>query len=86
MSDPYYMYRVNNGLCNNTSDYVFKSSREMVGISIMMDINNPEVNPLQFENCYFDATHKHVQGFKSLGIMDIPSCNEKNTAPGQYGN
>ena len=28
--DPYYIYRVNNGLCNNTSDYVFKSSREMV--------------------------------------------------------
>ena len=24
--DRYYIYRVNNGLCNNTSDYVFKSS------------------------------------------------------------
>ena len=28
--NPYYIYRVNNGLCNNMSDYVFKSSREMV--------------------------------------------------------
>ena len=64
----YYIYRVNNGLCNNTSDDVFKSSKEMVGIAIMMDISNPEVNPLQFKNCYFDATHKHVQGFKSLGL------------------
>ena len=58
--DPYYIYRVNNGLCNNTSDYVFKSSREMVRIAMMMDIDNAESNPLQLENCYFDATHKRV--------------------------
>ena len=62
------MYRVNNGLCNNTSDYVFKSSREMVQIAIMMDNDSPETNPLQLENCYFDAMHKSVQGFKSLGL------------------
>ena len=66
--DLYYIYRVNNGLCNNTSDYVFKSSREMVRIAVMMDINNAESNPLQLENCYFDAMHKRVQGFKSLGL------------------
>ena len=42
----YYICRVNNGLCNNTSDYVFKSSREMVVIAFMMDIDNPEANPL----------------------------------------
>ena len=40
----------------------------MVGIAIMMDINNPEVTPLQFKNCYFNATHKCEQGFKSLGL------------------
>ena len=34
----------------------------------MMDINSPESNPLQLENCYFDATHEYVQGFKSLGM------------------
>ena len=66
--DLYYIYRVNNGLCNDTSDYVLKSSREMVGIAIMMDVDNPEANPLQLENCYFDAMHKCVQGFKSLGL------------------
>ena len=66
--DLYYIYRVNNGLCNNMSDYVFKSSREMVRIAIMMDIDSTESNPLQLENCYFDAMHKHVQGLKSLGI------------------
>ena len=66
--DLYYIYRVNNGLCNNTSDYVFKSSREMVQTAIMMDIDNPEANPLQLENCYFDAMHKCVQGFKSLRL------------------
>ena len=75
--DPYYICRVNNRLCNNTSDYVFKSSREMVGIAIMMDINNPEVNPLQFKNCYFDATHKRVQGFKSLGLWTFHPAMKK---------
>ena len=61
-------YTVNNGLCNNTSDYVFKSSREMVWIAIIMDIYSPEANPLQLDNCYFNVMHKHVQGFKSLGL------------------
>ena len=64
----YYIYRVNNGLCNNTSDCVFKSSREMVQIAMVMDIDNAESNPLQLENCYFDAMHKSVQGFKSLEL------------------
>ena len=70
------MYRVNNGLCNNTSDYVFKSSREMVGIAIMMDIDNPEGNPLQFKNCFY-ATHKCVQGFKSLGLWTFHPAMKK---------
>ena len=64
----YYIYRVNNGMCNNTSDCVFKSSREMVQIVIMMDIDNPEANALQLENCNFGVMHKCVQGFKSLGL------------------
>ena len=62
----YYTCRVNNGKCNNTSDCVFESSRLMVALAIMMDIDNPEANPLQFENCHFNVTHKHGQGFKSL--------------------
>ena len=40
----------------------------MVQIAIMMDINSTESNPLQLENCYFYATQKRVQGFKSLGM------------------
>ena len=68
---------MNNRLCNDTSDYVFKSSGEVVGIAIMMDINNPQVNPLQFENCYFYATHKHVQGFKSLGLWTFHPAMKK---------
>ena len=82
--NPYYIYRVNNGLCNNTSDYVFKSSREMVRIAMMMDIDNAESNPLQLENCYFDATHK--RGLQVPWIVDIPPHYEKNFAPCQYGN
>ena len=34
----------------------------------MMDIDSTESNPLQLENCYFDAMHKCIQGFKSLGM------------------
>ena len=75
--DPYYICRVNNGFCNNTSDYVFKSSREMVAVAIMMDIDNPEANPLQLENCYFNAMHKHVQGFKSLGLWTFHPAMKK---------
>ena len=33
-----------------------------------MDIDSTESNPLQLENGYFDAMHKCVQGFKSLGM------------------
>ena len=40
----------------------------MVQIAMMMDIDNAESNPLQLENCYFDAMHKRVQGFESLGL------------------
>ena len=50
---------------NSSSDYIFKSSREM--IKLAMDVDGPE-NPLQLENAYFDATHQHVHGFKSLGL------------------
>ena len=49
----------------------------MVGIVIMMDINNPEVNPLQFENCYFDVTHKRVQGLKLLGLWTFHPAMKK---------
>ena len=76
--DPYYIYRVNNGLCNNTSDHVFKSSREIVRIAMMMDIDIAESNPLQLENCYFDAMHKRVQGFKSLGLLTFHPTMKKN--------
>ena len=75
--DPYYIYRVNNGLYSNTSDYVFKSSRWMVQIAIIMDIDNPEANPLQLENCYFDVMHKCVQGFKSLGLRTFHPAMKK---------
>ena len=63
----YYIYRVNNGLCNNTSDYVFKSSREMVGIAIIMDINNPEANPLQFKTA---TSMPHTNMYKASSRLD----------------
>ena len=52
---PYYIYKVNNGASNNTSDYVFKTSPVMAQIAIDMDIDGPH-NILQKENAYFDTT------------------------------
>ena len=65
--DPFYIYRINNGAMNNSSDYIFKSSREMIKLAIEMDVDGPD-SPLQMENAYFNATHHHVHGFKSLGL------------------
>ena len=65
--DPFYIYRINNGAMNNSSDYIFKSSREMIKLAMDMDVDGKE-NPLQLENAYFDATHQCVHGFKSLGL------------------
>ena len=65
--DPYYIYIINNGNLNNGSDYIFKSSKQMTRIALAMDVDGPE-NVLQLENTYFDATHKWIYGFKSLGL------------------
>lgn len=65
--DPYYIYRINNGNMNNTSDYIFKTSKVMAQLAIEMDINGKK-NALQEENAYFDATHRRVHSFKSLGL------------------
>ena len=48
---------------NESSDYVFKSSKAMAELAIQMDVEGPE-NILQEEN----ATHTRVHGFKLLGL------------------
>ena len=55
--DPLYMYKINNGRLNGSTDYVFKSSREMTLLAIKMDVNNEEETGLQNENAFFNATH-----------------------------
>ena len=64
---PYYIYKVNNGASNNTSDYVFKTSSVMAQIATDMDIDGPQ-NILQKENAYFDTTFCRVYGFSSFGL------------------
>ena len=64
---PYYIYQINNGLLNNTSDYVFKSSQKMAQLAIQMDIDKPQ-HIFQNENAYFDTTHSQVHGFKSIAL------------------
>ena len=93
--DTYQIYHINNGNLNNSSDYVFKSSRRMAQLAISMDLDSHEKNVLQEENAYFDATHTRIHWFKSLGLwmyhpamrktlrlasMDIRSENSKDIA------
>ena len=66
--DKYYIYQINNGNLNNNSDFVSKSSRTMAELAKVMDVDFPLSSVLQQENAYFDATHTHVHGFKSLGL------------------
>ena len=69
-ADEFYIYRINNGSLNGSSDYVFKTSREMALRAIRMDVNGGE-DGLQKENAYFDATHTRVHGFKSFALWLI---------------
>ena len=68
--DKFYIYQIGNVNCGHECDHVFKSSRKMAKIAIDMDIDGLD-NLLQLENAYFDATHSHVQFFKSLGLWLI---------------
>ena len=92
--DKYYIDQIGNVNCGHECDHIFKSSRKMAELAIHMDIDGEE-NILQLENVYFDATHSHVQNFKSLGMwlvhpamkkilrfasMDIRSENHKDIA------
>ena len=63
--DPFCIYWINNGAINNSSDYIFKSSWEMIKLATGMD--GPEI-PLQLKNAYFKATHQCTHGSKSLGL------------------
>ena len=68
--DKYYIYKIGNRNLSGGSDYVFKSSEKMAEIAILMDVDRPEYI-LQLENAYFDATHMHVYGFKTLAMWMV---------------
>ena len=68
--DKFYIYRIRNWNLNGGSDYVFKSSRKMEEMAILMDVKGPE-HILQLENAYFDATHTWVYGFKTFTMWLI---------------
>ena len=42
--DPFYIYRINNGIMNSQSDYVFKSSTVMAQITIQMGIDGLSIS------------------------------------------
>ena len=65
--DKFYIYRINNGSLNGSSNYVFKTSHEMALRAIRMDINGEE-DGLQKENAYFDATRTRFHRFKSFTL------------------
>ena len=68
--DQFYIYHINNGLLNGSSDYVFKTSCEMTLRAIRMDVNGEE-DGLQKENAYFNMTHTRVHRFKSFALWLI---------------
>ena len=68
--DKFYIYRIGNQNLNGGSDYVFKNSRKMGEMAILMDVEGQEYI-LQLENAYFDATHTWVYGFKTLAMWLI---------------
>ena len=70
MHDKFYIYRIGNCNLNGGSDYVFKSSKKMGEMAILMDVEGPE-HILQLENAYFDATHTQVYGFKTFAMWLI---------------
>ena len=72
-ADEFYIYRINNGRLNGSSDYVFKSSRQMALLALKMNVNNKEDTGLQEENAFFDAMHMQVFGFRSLGLWLVHS-------------
>ena len=74
--DPFYIYKIGNKNLSCGSDFVFKSSRRMAKMALDMDVDG-EPNLLQMENTYFDATHTHVYGFKSLGLWLIHPAMKK---------
>ena len=42
MQDKFYIYRIRNQNLNGGSDYVFKSSRKMGEMAILVDVEGPE--------------------------------------------
>ena len=74
--DKYYIYQIGNVNCGHKCDHVFKSSRKMAEMALLMDIDGEE-NILQLENVYFDTMHSHVQNFKSLGIWLVHPAMKK---------
>ena len=53
---------------NNSSDYVFKSLKKTAEVALLMNINAQPPNAWQIMNAYFDTTHTHVYGFKTLAL------------------
>ena len=70
MHDKFYIYRIGNCNLNGGLDYIFKSSKKMGEMAILMDVEGPE-HILQLENAYFDATHTWVYGFKTFAMWLI---------------
>ena len=63
--DPFYVYRVHNGMGDGGEDYVFKSSRVAAQIMVDMDMDG-EDNCLKGAVAFIDGAHSHCDGFISF--------------------
>ena len=68
--DPYYIYKIRNGLMSNETDYVFKSLRVAAWLALDMDIDGCQ-NPMQQENTYFDTGHPREHGFLTICLWVV---------------
>ena len=66
--DPYWIYKVNFGLLNNTRSYVMKSSKFCVNMMLDMDKDAGKGNPLEAETVYFDGVENRVDGMVSYAL------------------
>ena len=66
--DKFHIYKTNDGQMNIQTDFVFKKSRLLAELGLMMDQNYIPNNTLQLEDAYFDGAHSRCQGSISLGL------------------
>jgi hypothetical protein len=65
--DPFLIYKVNNRSLNGEPSFVFKSSKSMAEMAILMDRDNKQ-HPLADEYAHVDVTHSRCRNFQTVTL------------------